>query len=121
MAHHETKIDDYGYDQSYNHPLPYSEMFLTFFALMFLTIITVGVTTYDFGYTANLLVAMGIAFVKATLVAWYFMHLKVDAPVNGVILIASLLFVTLFISFALMDTNAYQSVLDRPSIVPTAP
>ncbi|MEQ9453786.1 MAG: cytochrome C oxidase subunit IV family protein [Phycisphaeraceae bacterium] len=119
MAHHEPKVDEYGFDHSYNHPLPYTEMFLTFVALMVLTFITVGVTTYDFGYVMNLVVAMTIAFIKASLVAWYFMHLKEDAPLNGIILISSLLFVTLFITFTLMDTNAYAYFLETPSIVST--
>ncbi|WP_428387416.1 cytochrome C oxidase subunit IV family protein [Mucisphaera sp.] len=120
MSHsNEPQIDDYGYDRSFNHPLPVGEMLLTFAGLLFLTWLTYAVTVYDFGYTINLVVAMAIAFMKASLVAWIFMHLKADAPLNGIILIGSLLFVTLFITFALMDTNAYQGFLERPSIVQT--
>jgi len=79
-----------------------------FLALMFLTIVTVAVTTVDFGYNANLVVALVIAFIKAALVALYFMHLRWDNPFNGVVLIASLLFVTLFIGIALLDSGEYQ-------------
>ncbi|MEM9881482.1 MAG: cytochrome C oxidase subunit IV family protein [Planctomycetota bacterium] len=78
-----------------------------FLILMFLTFVTVGVTVFDFGYTMNLVVAMAIAMVKAVFVGLYFMHLRWDAPLNGFILVASLLFVTLFITISLIDTGQY--------------
>ena len=100
------------------HPLPVSTLVLTFIALLVLTVITVGVTTFDFGYTANLLVAVAIAFVKALLVGMYFMHLRYDTPVNGLILVAALLFVTLFIVFSLLDATHNFAAVERPSAIP---
>jgi len=85
------------------HPLPAPMLLLTFAALMVLTVLTVGVTAFDFGYTINLVVAIGIAFVKAVLVGAIFMHLMYDTPINGLILIGSLAFVALFIVFTLVD------------------
>jgi len=80
-------------------------------ALVVLTIITVGVTRWDFGGSLNLWIAMAIATLKASLVALYFMHLRYDSPFYGVVLIIALLFVMLFIGLALMDTEQYQSTL----------
>ena len=108
-----------GGDDHIAHPLPVPVLLLTFVALMILTVITVGITTVDFGYTANLLVAIAIAFVKALLVGMYFMHLRYDSPVNGLILVASLLFVTLFIVFSLVDAAHNFSAVPTPSAIPS--
>ncbi len=75
-------------------------------ALLALTFATVAVTWVDLG-RLNIWIAMGIAAVKATLVALYFMHLRWDRPFNGVILLISLVLVVLFIGFALRDGIAY--------------
>ncbi len=49
-----------------------------FLALLVLTALTVGVTTIHFGDTANIVVGIAIAVLKAGLVAAIFMHLKFD-------------------------------------------
>lgn len=79
-------------------------------SLMILTGVTVWVRYIDLG-SANLFVAMVIASIKASLVLLFFMHLKWDRPFNAVIFIAALAFVSLFVSFALMDRGAYQQSL----------
>lgn len=84
-----------------------------FLALVFLTIITVALAELsraglvDFG-RFDVFIAIGIATVKALLVALVFMQLAHDKPMNAVILITSLLFVALFLGFALLDTQAYR-------------
>ena len=80
-------------------------------SLTVLTVITVTVTRWDFGYNVNLLVAMIIATVKAALVALYFMHLRWDKPFNGIVFIGSLAFAALFVILALIDTSAYHDDL----------
>ena len=92
-----------------------------FLLLMVLTLLTWGVTLVDFGYNMNLAVAMGIALVKAAFVGLYFMHLRWDAPLNGFILVVSLLFVTLFISFTLMDTGQYSHTQEAAAVRLSAP
>ncbi len=78
-----------------------------FAALMILTALTVLVY-----YTkTGIVVSMGIAAIKATLVGLYFMHLRYDRPFNGFVFASSLFFVALFIGFALMDRGQYQSVI----------
>ncbi len=78
-----------------------------FAALMVLTYATVAVRGIDLGVW-NLLIAMGIATVKAALVALYFMHLRYDKPFNAILFVVGVLFVALFISLTLLDTITYQ-------------
>ena len=75
--------------------------------LMILTYVTVTATYVDLGSEGNLILAMGIATVKAALVVLFFMHLFWDKPLNSFVFISSLIFVTLFIVFSMMDTLQY--------------
>lgn len=77
-------------------------------ALVALTILTVSAIQIDLGGTANLIVAMGVATVKAALVVAFFMHLLYDKRFNLLIFISSVLFVVLFLSIAVLDTKQYQ-------------
>lgn len=91
----------------YVHIVPLPVLFLVFFILTIFTVLTVAVTRYDLG-SWNLIIAMAIATVKASLVVLYFMHLRYDNPFNALIFIAALVFMTLFISITLLDTLQYQ-------------
>jgi cytochrome c oxidase subunit IV len=75
---------------------------LTLVALLFLTVVTVGASYIDFGQ-GNVVIALAIATVKATLVSLFFMHLAHDKPVNGLIAVAGFIFLGLFIMFDLID------------------
>jgi cytochrome c oxidase subunit 4 len=79
-------------------------------ALVALTIVTVAVTYIPAEYLGpfTLWVALGIAGLKAALVALYFMHLRWDRPLNGVIMVISILVVIMFVGGALTDTTEYQ-------------
>jgi cytochrome c oxidase subunit IV len=72
-------------------------------ALFILTGITVGVSFIDLGGW-NAIVAVGVASVKAALVALFFMHLYHDDRLNTMVFLFGLLFVTLFIGLTLFDT-----------------
>ena len=61
------------------HVLPFAMYVKVLGALLVLTIITVLAAYQDFG-NMNLVVAMIIASVKASLVALFFMHLKYEHP-----------------------------------------
>jgi cytochrome c oxidase subunit 4 len=80
----------------------------TFGALMVLTVLTVAAVGIDLGTNMNLLLAMVIATIKATLVCLFFMHLKYDRTLHAVAFLTALLFALLFVSFALMDSSEYQ-------------
>jgi len=84
-----------------------------FGALVALTIITVAVTVVDFGSTANLVVAMVIATIKATLVIAVFMHLWYDRSFHLLLFLTSVLFVVLFISLSITDRIEYQPSIDE--------
>lgn len=82
-------------------------------ALLALTIITVTAAGINFGSpSVNVVIAMVIATIKASLVVLFFMHLKYDRPINGLIFLSGVFFLGLFLTFCILDTGA------RPNIVP---
>ncbi|MBD3377193.1 hypothetical protein GF406_19340 [candidate division KSB1 bacterium] len=72
-------------------------------ALFVLTGVTVGVSFIDLGGW-NAIVAVGVASVKAALVALFFMHLYHDDRLNTMVFLFGLLFITLFIGLTMFDT-----------------
>jgi cytochrome c oxidase subunit 4 len=73
-----------------------------FGTLIFLTIMTVKVSYYDFG-SANIIIAMLIATMKASLVAAFFMHLRHDKLFNTFAFLGSFLFLAIFILLSYDD------------------
>lgn len=94
-------------DHGVGHVAPLWALIAVAAILMVLTYVTVAITYVDFGPTINLLLALGIAAIKASFVALFFMHLYWDRPLNGIIFVASLLFLALFLFLAMMDTMEY--------------
>jgi cytochrome c oxidase subunit IV len=89
------------------HAVPLLVLFAVFAGLLVMTVVTVAATWFDLG-NWNLIIALGIATFKASLVALYFMHLRYDNPFNAIVLVTALLFVALFIGLTLLDTTQYQ-------------
>jgi cytochrome c oxidase subunit 4 len=104
-------------------------------ALMMLTAITVTASRLNLG-PFNTPLALGIATLKAALVALFFMHLLYDEKFNLVVLGTGLLFVLIFLALTLSDPltrgrlNPIQGREINPAIVrpefapsptPTAP
>ena len=75
------------------------------FALLFLTILTVAAASFNFG-SANVVIALAIASVKASLVGLFFMHLVWDKPVNAIVLVAAFLFLGIFLMFDFIDVSS---------------
>jgi len=71
--------------------------------LLVLTAVTVWVSTIHLGEW-NIIVALAIAVVKASLVAFFFMHLYYDSKLYFVVFISGILFLALFIGFTMIDT-----------------
>lgn len=120
VTHMETRPVDLGKAQHHKieahaHAVPFRTLLMTFVALMVLTVLTVASHEVDFG-PANIWIALVIAFLKATIVALYFMHLRWDSKFNTIVLVASLLFVTLFLGVALIDSREYQRNYDLPTV-----
>lgn len=105
--HNDDHNDDHGHGLS--HIASTKVLLGTFGALMVLTILTVTATSVDLGSGLNLLVAMVIATMKASLVCLFFMHLRYDKTLHTVAFLTALLFALLFVSFALMDSSEYQT------------
>jgi cytochrome c oxidase subunit 4 len=78
-----------------------------FLALCVLTTSSVVVTGFDFG-PFNLVLALGIAAAKATLVVLYFMHARYSPRLTGVVIAAALAF---FVILAFLTLTDY---LSRP-------
>jgi cytochrome c oxidase subunit 4 len=66
----------------------------------------------DFG-PVNVLIALTIATIKASLVALFFMHPRHDRPMDAVIFLSGLAFLALFLTLCIVDTDARDVV--RPS------
>ncbi len=92
--------------------VPLSWMLAVWAALVVLTGATVAAAQVDLG-GYNTAVAVGIATVKALLVLLFFMHMIYERFTNFLVFCMALLFVTIFISFVLMDTSMY-----RPELIP---
>ncbi|MGH8014812.1 MAG: cytochrome C oxidase subunit IV family protein [Candidatus Zixiibacteriota bacterium] len=87
----------------HSHVLPIKVYLGVATALLVLTAITVAVAQYHFG-EFNLLIAMLVAEIKATLVALYFMHLRYDSRMYAIVFVGSLMFLAVFITFTMLDT-----------------
>lgn len=86
-----------------NHIVPLKTNIATLVALVCLTIITVFTAKHIHIGSYNLLLAMFIACVKASVVLGWFMHLKYDGLMNRVIALCGLCFLFLFVGFSYLD------------------
>jgi caa(3)-type oxidase subunit IV len=94
---------DTGALQMGHHHVSSSAMFRNVLVtLLILTIVTVAASRVDFG-AANMLIAMAIASVKASLVIAFFMHMKWDTAINKIVFLGSFLFLSLLFVFTLAD------------------
>ncbi len=103
----------YGADEVHAHIGSYKMYFAIFMALIFFTLLTVGVAGIHLG-NANLAVAVIIASIKAALVCTFFMHLKDDNKFNSLILIAAVTFIGVFFALTINDVS-YREKLDPQS------
>lgn len=92
-----------GAGELHHEPLPVSVYVGVAAALFVLTGLTVGVAQFHFGEW-NVVVAMLVASIKASLVVLYFMNLKYDHDrMNRVVFFAALLFLVLYATLTLAD------------------
>lgn len=87
---------------SKDHIVPFKTYFLVLISLLALTVITVGAAQIDFG-ALNAFFAMLIATIKAGLVLLYFMHLKYDDKIYGIIFGSAVFFVAVLFLFSKLD------------------
>jgi cytochrome c oxidase subunit 4 len=96
-----------GKHHGFAHPASVKSLLLVFFALIFLTWLTVFQSTLKLG-SMELVVSLVIATVKASLVILFFMHMIHDKPLNAIVFLSSFIFVALFLGFILMDAHGYK-------------
>lgn len=113
-AEHAAK-DEHGHAHDdgavHAHVSPVLFMIGIFATLIFLTVVTVAVSYVDLG-SANTLVAVIVATMKAGIVAAFFMHLRYDHPFNAIIFVLSFLFLGLLMVFTVEDINS-RGYIDR--------
>ncbi len=96
-----------------HHLLSLKTLLLVAGALAVLTVLTVVVRYIHFPEPWNIIVALGIAVVKATLVVLFFMNLYYDNKFNLIVFLSSLVFFAIMIGITLIDT------LFREPVIPT--
>ncbi len=89
-------------DLGHEHVTPLSAYFAIFGALMVLTAITVAVAWMDLG-SLNILVALGVAVIKATLVVLYFMHLKYSSKLTWIVASSGLFWMMILFGITMSD------------------
>jgi cytochrome c oxidase subunit 4 len=92
------------------HVLPASVLLGAAAALIGLTAVTVAVSRLDLG-ALNVVLALAIACLKASLVALFFMHLKYEKRFQAVIFLSAVFFAVVFVGFVIFDTTQYQPAL----------
>jgi cytochrome c oxidase subunit 4 len=106
MSQANTHSDGHGHGEAapdhHPHVVPLAAYFGVWLALLFFTAITVAMSYVDFG-PWNLVVALAVATVKASLVALIFMHLLWGERFNAVVLVSSVVFLGIFIVFTRFD------------------
>ncbi len=89
-------------NQNNSHEISFGKYVLVWVALLALTSLTVSVAGIHFGdYT--ILVGMGIAAIKATLVVQIFMHIKVEDPIFKLFILV--IMITLLVIFGLTSLD----------------
>ncbi|AMK12619.1 MAG: cytochrome C oxidase subunit IV family protein [Pseudodesulfovibrio sp.] len=87
-----------------NHHAPGYGLFIGIWgALMVLTAVTVGVAQVHLGFL-NVVVAMAIASLKASLVVFFFMHLKYENRTLKTMVLVAFVILAIFIGFTFFDT-----------------
>jgi cytochrome c oxidase subunit 4 len=74
-----------------------------FLALMFGTALTVMAAFYDFPGPLNVVVALTIACIKATLVVLYFMHVRYSGRLIPLVIVAALLWLVILFAITFSD------------------
>jgi cytochrome c oxidase subunit 4 len=102
-------------DLGHEHVTPLSVYLGIFATLMVLTVITVAVAWVNLG-SFNILVALGVAVVKATLVVLYFMHVKYSSKLTWVVIGSGFFWLLILLGLTMAD-YATRGWIAAPSLV----
>lgn len=103
------------FEEGLGHLVPLSTLRNVFLTLVFLTVLTVVASRFNFGHW-NIVIALVIATVKATIVATFFMHLKFEGKTIIMYVFYPLILLFLFIGGSISDVATRGEV--RPLGVP---
>ena len=85
------------------HPVtPVRTYILIWLTLTILTFVTYYVAQIDLG-ALNVVVALGIAAFKMTLVIWFFMHVRTDNPLTKLFVFAGFFWMAILLALTLGD------------------
>jgi len=101
-------------EDGHEHILPARLYYTIFLLLMVFTALTVGAAFVDLG-PLNIVVALSIAFVKATLVVMFFMHVKYGDRLNWVAIGSGLFWLLILLSMLMLDYGS-RSWMNIPTI-----
>ncbi len=76
---------------------------IVWLALMVMTVVTVYISYINFG-VLNIVIALVVASIKASIVALYFMHLKFEDSITWVFALFPLSLLALLIAMTMTDT-----------------
>jgi cytochrome c oxidase subunit 4 len=99
-------------EEAHDHVLPLSLYYKVFGVLIFLTVVTVGVSYMGLG-SASIYVALVVAVIKSAFVIGYFMHLKYDDRLYSLVGVLVMFFVGTFFALTFAD------IATRDAIDPT--
>jgi cytochrome c oxidase subunit 4 len=97
-----------------SHIVPVRVYIGVFLALFILTIVTTWIAFQDLG-RFNLLVALGIAIFKASLVVLFFMHVKYSTTLTKAVVVSGIVFFMVMVFFTMSDllTRGWMGVNGR--------
>jgi len=107
MRHTQSKVDETHHAHHIVSPVTYG---IVLVILLCLTAATYGVALINFGGIWNLVFALGIATLKASLVVLFFMHVLYSGRLIQIVIGASAMFLALLIFGTLMDVWTRQHV-----------
>ena len=84
------------------HVVPRKVYFAVFAALLVLTATTTAISFVDLGPWSSV-VALGIAFLKATLVVLFFMHVKYSTRLTQIVIAGGLFWLAILLALTLSD------------------
>jgi cytochrome c oxidase subunit 4 len=92
----------FEYPEYEEHHVPKSIYFGVFGALMVLTAVTVAVAFVDLG-SLNVVVALAVAVLKATLVVLFFMHVKYSSTLTKLVVISAIVWLGILFGMTMID------------------
>jgi|SRR5579862_8370244 len=85
------------------HPItPVRTYVFIWLALSILTVVTFLVSKIDLG-ALNIVIALGIAAFKMSLVIWFFMHVRTDNPLTKLFVFAGFFWIAILLALTLGD------------------